>query len=41
MVMIRKMMMMMMMMISNTEIGFYEQYKCLLFAYSSIELSLL
>jgi hypothetical protein len=27
--------------ISNTEIGFYEQYKCLFFASSSIELSLL
>jgi len=33
-------MMIMMMMISNTEIGFYEQCKCLLFACSSIELSL-
>jgi len=35
------MMMMMMMMISNTEIGFYQQYKCLLFSCSSTGLSFL
>jgi hypothetical protein len=39
--MIRMVMTTMMMMISNTEIDFYEQYKCLLFVCSSRELSLL